>query len=55
MTRLPESDRQLGLEIEQEMIGPRCAECGGCDINVAVKWAGEKYGWCSCEETDNDN
>lgn len=44
-------ERELGLDALAEMIGPRCEICGGCNVNVAAKWAGEQYGWCYCGES----
>lgn len=35
--------------------GPRYPNCGGCDMNLAPKWAGVHYGWCECDEETEDD
>ena len=54
MQQPSDKDINRANDILIEMIGPRCGSCGGCDVEVAVKWAGEKYGWCYCGSDDND-
>ena len=45
------SDKQIAMAQDtlDAMAGPRCPDCGCCDVNVAPKWAGIQHGWCECD------
>ena len=51
MVTYSDKDLNRAEDIRQEMIGPRCQDCGGVGPN-APKWAGEEYGWCYCTEEE---
>ena len=43
-----DKQRAMAQDTLDAMAGPRCPDCGGCDMNLAPKWAGEQFGWCEC-------